>query len=301
MRGIRGIGNAFRVRRIHSASSNGHTRWYGKVVLVALLALRTIPFAAGCKSTAAAGSEGGNCGSGCTPGCDSGLRCDTSSDTCVADGQEDASPAACVGAVGDCPAGIPEFSCPIGVSPGPDCTTPSSVGETAIYCCARHPSCIVESPQCGAPSTTYACDPPATPGDGGDSLGCVGLGPGYGGGTSCCAPPDTCFSGAANATIPCASPADQYFCTGSATPSLAGLTCTPQALVYGGDGVQGYCCANDDAATGGESPSEAGDRGVDGAADAPDAARDGGSNGEAGDARDAGESVDSAAADAVSD
>jgi len=95
--------------------------------------------------------------------------------------------------------------------------------------------------ECPGPAVTYGCDDPAVP-DAGEGFSCLQFSvalPATTGHDYCCAPPDTCFGGPYRPLLPCASWADQIFCTGTALP--AGETCV-EAAFDGGAGLRGFCC-----------------------------------------------------------
>ncbi|MEO8876140.1 MAG: hypothetical protein ABI461_11175 [Polyangiaceae bacterium] len=198
------------------------------------------------------GSQGGRCKQGCNNNyCDDG-ECDNTTNTCVSSLGPQTPPTGCNfnGADSRCASGQIGYQCLGGSTPAlggsdvPGCTYASQIDSSgnALYCCT--PSCEERAtPRCGASSSTSICSGPATPEDGHPSTTCIALF-GYWGITEyCCAPADTCFAGPPDVFLePECSPDKLTLCTGSATPSQAGVTCAAIAL-DGGAGVSGYCCS----------------------------------------------------------
>jgi hypothetical protein len=233
-----------RVPAGHRASSDGHRRWAGTTLVVAILVVVravSLTFASGCGPSP--GEAGGECkDNGCRLVCNEGLTCDTARNRCVSGSPDTPWPPFCSQRDDPaCGSGQKGFSCPTGVTPDVsegECTFVSS--EDGSYCCTPRltPDCVVESrSQCGAPSITHHCKLSANaPGD----AGCVEIGRA----TFCCTEADACFPGPSDALEgPCASPAaTTLYCVGSAEPPT---TCVQAALHYAGKGSRGYCCDGD--------------------------------------------------------
>lgn len=227
----------------HEPSSKSNRRWLGRL-LVALILF------AGCSKPD--GSQGGQCKQGCNNNyCNDGLECDNGTNTCVTSVGTQSTPTGCNfnGSDSRCGAGQIGYDCENGSTPSlsgydvPGCAKgPADTDETTLYCCT--PSCEERlPPRCGAGSTTSICSGDASPENGDASTSCITLLGYWGINEFCCAPADTCFKGPSDMFFgPACSSGELTLCTGSATPSQSGGTCSAVAFDAGA-GVGGYCCS----------------------------------------------------------
>jgi hypothetical protein len=221
----------------------------GGAIVTVLVLSRVVAFSIGCGPKA--GEQGGKClDNGCNTYCSNGSPCDNATDTC---GQASEEPT---------PAPVPEcnyletdacgassiaYTCQNGATPTQSCEAGAiDLAGNVTYCCA--PTCRTAPmvhPVCSAPAVTYVCDNPLDPQ--GDALSsCLNIYATDHTGEYCCAPTGICFSVPFSVLPPCAGSGDEYVCTGGATASPPGSTCT-EVPIDGGTGIRAFCCAGPDA------------------------------------------------------
>jgi hypothetical protein len=229
----------------------------GGAIVTLLVLSRVVAFSIGCGPKA--GEQGGKClDNGCNTYCSNGSNCDNATDTC---GQASDEPtptpvAECNYLETDaCGAASITYTCQNGATPTGSCEAGAiDWAGDVTYCCT--PTCQtvpVEQQECSAPAVTYWCDNPLDPRAADASISCLNFSPAEHGAGFCCAPPGTCFNEPFRPVLACAGAGDQYFCTGGATASPPGRTCT-EVPTDGGAGIRAFCCVGPDAgdASGGE-------------------------------------------------
>jgi hypothetical protein len=234
--------------------------------IVALLVLsRVVAFSVGCGPKD--GEQGGKClDNGCNTYCSNGSNCDNATDTC-GQGSDEPTPAPvveCSKLENDaCGASSVPYTCQNGATPTGSCEAGATDWAGSVtYCCA--PACQTASvgqQACSGPAVTYWCDNPLDPQEDDGPSSCVDLFTAEHSSGYCCAPAGTCFGDSFNLVLPCAGSGDQYFCTGGATASPPGRTCT-EVPADGGAGIRAFCCAGPDAGDASEGGlTDAGDAG----------------------------------------